>query len=120
MAPPRIHDDNPDPSGRGDRKALRRAPATGDVVGRRSRPGPYDDEDDDGPTAEDLERFGGETRTCPECKKEVFDDTAVCYHCGHAFMGTAHGAPGKSKTWIIVIVVLLIGIFVFGAMRGVF
>ena len=117
---PRIHDDNPDPSGRGDRKAIRRAPVSGDVVGRRSRPGPYDNEDDDGPSAEDIERFGGETRTCPECGKEVFDDSAVCYHCGHAFEGTAEGAPDKTKTWVLVVVIVMVAAFVLGLAAGLF
>lgn len=116
---PRIHDDNPDPAGRGDRRALRRAPVSGEVVGRRSRHGPCDDDDDDGPSPEDLERFGGQTRTCPECRKEVFDDTAICYHCGHAFEGTADGAPGRPRPWIIVTVVLLVLAFVFFAVSGV-
>lgn len=116
----RIHDDNPDPEGRGERRAMKRAPISGEVVGRGSRPGPYDNDDDDGPSAEDLERFGGETRTCPECKKEVFDDTEICYHCGHAFMRTAAGTPGKSKTWVIVTVVVLVLLFVYFAIGGVF
>ncbi len=115
---PRIHDDNPSPSGRGDRRALRRAPASGDVVGRHSRPGPYDDDDDDGPSAADLERFGGETRTCPECGKEVYDDTAVCYHCGHAFEGTAEGSPNKAKPWVVVVVVLMVAGFLLAVVAG--
>lgn len=115
----RIHDDNPDPSGRGDRKAIRRAPASGDVVGRRSRPGPYDDEDDDGPLAADIERFGGETRTCPGCGKEVYDDTAVCYHCGHAFEGTTAGSPGKTKTWVVVVVLVMVAAFLLAAISGI-
>lgn len=114
---PRIHDDNPDSAGRGDRRALRHAPASGDVVGRRSRPGPYDD-DDDGPSVEDIERFGGETRTCPECGKEVYDDTAVCYHCGHAFEGTAEGSPTKAKPWVVVVVVLMVAGFVIAVVSG--
>jgi hypothetical protein len=113
---PRIHDDNPDPAGRGDRRALRRAPATGDVVRGRSRP----DADDDGPLAQDLERFGGETKTCPECKKEVYDDTAVCYHCGWAFEGEAAGAPAKPKKSVIIVVSLVIAAFLFWLLRGFF
>lgn len=116
---PRIHDDNPDPAGRGDRRALKRAPATGDVVGRRSRPGPYDDEDDDGPSPEDIERFGSVTRTCPECRKEVFDDTAICYHCGHAFERTAEGSAGSGKRWAVITGIILIVIFLFFALSGV-
>ena len=68
----------------------------------------------------DLERFGGVTRSCPECGNECYDESSVCYHCGHAFMGTAPGAPGKSKTWVVVTVVTLVGLFLAGAFGGVF
>jgi uncharacterized Fe-S cluster protein YjdI len=109
----RVHDDNPDSAGRG----LRRAPASGEVVGRRSRPGPYDS-DDDGPSPEDIERFGGATRRCPECRKDVFDDTAVCYHCGHAFEGESAGAAGRPKPWMIATVVVLVLGFLYAALSG--
>lgn len=114
---PRIHDDNPDPAGRG-RGAIRRAPVSGDVVGRRSRPGPYDDEDDDGPSAADIERFGDVTRRCPECGKDVFDESAICYHCGHAFERGQVAGSGRSRLWVVATVVVLVGIFVFAALRG--
>jgi len=120
---PRIHDDNPDPSARGQRhtpRDLRRAPASGEVVGRASRPGSYDDDDDEGPSAADIERFSRETRDCPECRKEVFDDTAICYHCGHAFERQTAGAPGKAKTWVVATVIVLVVIFVLAAVGGVF
>jgi hypothetical protein len=116
--PTRIHDDNPDPAGRGDRRAMRRAPISGDIVpaSRRRRAG---DDEDDGPSAEDIERFGDVTRTCPECGKDVFDESAVCYHCGHAFMGTAAGSPTRNKLWIVVTVVLLIGVFLWAVMGNI-
>lgn len=118
--PPIIHDNNPDPAnpqGRGDRHALRKAPISGDVVrANRSR---MHDEDDDGPSQEDIERFGDVTRTCPECKKDVFDESALCYHCGHALVGTTAGSPTKNKIWVFITVLILIAIFVFAALRGV-
>lgn len=93
---------------------MRRAPVTGDVVGRRSRPGPYDSDDDEGPSAEDLARFSDPTKVCPECRKEVFDDTAVCYHCGHAFERTSEGS-GRPKVWVIVTAVVVLAVFVWMA-----
>lgn len=111
----RVHDDNPDPAGRGERRAIRRAPASGDVVGGRGR---RVEDHDDGPLEQDLERFGGETRTCPECKKEVYDDTAVCYHCGWAFEGDAADGPSKPKKSVIIIVGVLIAAFLFWLLRG--
>lgn len=99
--------------------AIRRAPQTGDVLPSRGRRRDDDDELDEGPSAEDLERFSNVTRRCPECGKDVFDDAAVCYHCGNAFERTTAGS-GKSKTWIIVTIALIVGVFVLGAVRGLF
>jgi uncharacterized protein (DUF983 family) len=45
-------------------------------------------EDHEAPSEEDLERFSGVTRMCPECREEVYDDAEVCYHCGHVFSAT--------------------------------
>jgi len=116
----RIHDDNPDPSGRGDRRAIRRAPAEGDVVPHQSRRGSFGDSDDDGPSQEDLERFGGVTRECPECKQEVYDEAAVCHNCGHAFMKTTAHSPGKQKFWVWATAVVLVVLVAFWSLRGVF
>ncbi len=63
-----------------------------------------DDDLDEGPSDADLERFGGVTRTCPECGTEVFDDAEVCWSCGHAGAGRATG--GGSRAWIVVAAVL--------------
>ncbi|MBK9188444.1 MAG: hypothetical protein IPM33_05750 [Phycisphaerales bacterium] len=59
----------------------------------------HDDEIDEGPTPEDVARFDSVTRTCPGCKEEVYDDTAVCWQCGRAL-----DAEGDAKTpmWIYV------------------
>lgn len=64
-------------------------------------------ERDDDPTDADIERFGGVTRTCPECKTEVYDDAEVCWKCGHAFSRVAQ--PSSRTTWIVTgIIVLLV------------
>ena len=62
-------------------RALRRAAPVGEVVPNRPRAEP-EDEDDQGPSQADLERFSGVTRACPACRREVYDDADVCYHCG--------------------------------------
>lgn len=117
---PRIHDDNPDPAGRGDRRAIRKAPLSGDVVGRASRPGSYDHDDDEGPSSDDIARFSDVTRKCPECGKDVFDESAVCYHCGHAFERKDEGAGGKGRMWVVLTVVVLVGVFLLGLMSNIF
>lgn len=40
---------------------------------------------DEGPSAEDLERFGGETIRCRRCGAEVYDEAEWCHRCGEVF-----------------------------------
>lgn len=84
------------------RLARRRKAVTGDVVPsvRRARP-----EVDEGPSDEDIERFGGVTQRCPECETELYDDVTVCWNCGHVLSSTRQ--PSASR-WVTVIVVLII------------
>ncbi len=73
---------------------------------------------DENPSEDDIQRFGDITRVCPECKKEVFDDAAVCYHCGHAFERTMAGSSRGPK-WMIVTILVLIAAFVVATLWGV-
>ncbi|HYD01239.1 MAG TPA: zinc-ribbon domain-containing protein [Phycisphaerales bacterium] len=70
---------------------------------------------DDGPSPEDLERFGGVTRTCPACGKEVYDDASQCYHCGHALDGADR--QQLPKVWVVVVVLILIASIAFFVTR---
>lgn len=80
------------------------------MVTRRVRNRPGGDEIDEGPSDDDLDKFGGVTRPCPECKTDLYDDAEVCWKCGHALSGEPKGPP----MWIpIVAVVLLIAIVLF-------
>ncbi len=58
--------------------------------------------DDEGPLEQDIERFSDVTRPCPACKKDVFDDAEVCYHCGHAFEGTSAGSGNGPPAWVML------------------
>jgi uncharacterized protein (DUF983 family) len=69
-----------------------------------------DDDIDEGPSAEDMERFGGATRHCPECKTELYDDAEVCWKCGHMLSGVA---PGP-KTWKLVTAMVVVMVIVGG------
>lgn len=64
---------------------LRTAPAGGEVVNRCCGKDLGPVEDHEAPSEEDIARFGDVTRTCPNCREEVYDDAEVCYHCGEAF-----------------------------------
>lgn len=70
-----------------------------------------DDEDEisDLPQRADMERFSAVTRTCPECKKEVFDDVAACYHCG-AYLDTSAQRKGPPAWVLITAGVIIVGL----------
>ena len=60
--------------------------------------------DPDGPSALDLDRFGDELSNCPECQKTIYDQIALCPHCGHA--------PGETSPsvslWVVGVVLVVI------------
>lgn len=58
-----------------------------------------DDIDPEGPSAEDLERFGSQFRSCPACGAEVYDQAEVCPECLAPMSATrSQGLP----TWAIL------------------
>ncbi len=71
-------------------------------------PRPYDEEAeiDEGPSAEDLERFSGATQHCPQCRTELHDDVDICWKCGHALL--AHSGGPKWAIWVGVAIVAAI------------
>lgn len=72
---------------------------------------PAHDEDDDGPSAADLERFSDVTRRCPSCKSEVYDEAELCWKCGHAFSRADTATPPR---WVLIVTIaLLLGIVYF-------
>ena len=60
--------------------------------------------DPEGPSRADLERFGDEFLTCPECGDDVYDQTSICPKCGHAF----GNPPGPSPVWIVVTAIAVV------------
>ncbi len=109
MTPP-----GPTPSGEESpgrrRREIRPAPASGDVVdaARRALAREGDDEDE-GPTEADVERFGGVTRRCPECGTELYDDTELCWSCGHAL---ASGSGRNLPLLALIIVAIMMAALV--------
>lgn len=96
-------DDPPSRGRRGDEMRLRRG--TPDARAARG-------DRDDGPSDEDLERFGGETALCPRCGAEVWDEAPQCPECGEWIGGaTTRHSPTQSwwsQRWIVVMIVVLI------------
>lgn len=64
--------------------------------------------DPDGPSAADLDQFGGEFSPCPHCGEEFYDQAEVCPHCGVA----REAEPGGMPMWAIVTAVVVLAGFV--------
>jgi len=92
--------------------ARRPKPASGSVEDYL----PPEDADPDGPSEEDIERFGDVTVKCPECGTELFDDVAVCWKCGRALQA---GTPDESRApvWFIAAAILVIAAFLVAYIR---
>jgi len=67
---------------------------------------------DEGPSSEDLDRFGDDTARCPDCGAQVWDQAEVCPKC-HAYIGgnTTTKMPIESwihKRWAMLIIIALL------------
>lgn len=73
-------------------------------------------EEDDGlPNPEDVKRLSEPaTKRCPHCKKEVYEDTDICYHCGLAISGSR----SNQSTIVIVVVILVVFAMIWTTLRG--
>jgi len=89
-------------------------------------PDDYDLDLDEDPSDEDVERLDGDTAWCPSCGAEIWEDSAACPKCGDMIETTLvhrprHHRPSQQKltsvTAIILIVAMLAGCALFGALR---
>lgn len=71
----------------------------------------WDEADPEGPSAEDIERFGDEWRRCPRCSREIYDQAEICPYCGHALGAEPPRVP--IRYILIVMAVLIVFILVF-------
>lgn len=60
--------------------------------------------DPEGPSAEDLDRFGDEFTACPNCGSLIYDQAEICPRCGEAIIRQAHRPP--IWVWIALILAL--------------
>ena len=64
--------------------------------------GPEFDPDCEGPSPEDIERFGGDTIACPGCKADVYDEAPFCHSCGRPLGDDAqHASSGMGGPLVI-------------------
>ncbi len=82
--------------------AKRAAARRGDVVNRS----PATDAFDEGPSDDDLDRFGGVTQSCWRCGTELYDDATVCGNCLSS-VGPSCGPRMGTPVWAIVVGVVL-------------
>jgi hypothetical protein len=77
----------------------------------RRKPRPPQSEVDEGPSEEDLERFGDVTVRCKECDAELFDDVEICFQCGRSVMASdrTKGLP----PWVLVVIALVALVLVY-------
>lgn len=68
-----------------------------------------DDDLDEAPSEEDLERFGDATVTCPSCGATLYDDVAMCYKCGRALTRDEPASPKMTAVIVILLVLVLTG-----------
>lgn len=73
---------------------------------------------DEGPSPEDLRRFGGDTAYCPDCGARVWDQADVCPKC-YAYLGgdtarrrTAGGGAARVR-WRSLVIILLLAAMLF-------
>jgi len=59
--------------------------------------------DPEGPSADDLDRFGDELNPCPNCGAEVYDQADICPACGEVLHTTK-----PVSAWVGVVVVVLV------------
>jgi hypothetical protein len=64
---------------------------------------------DEGPSPEDIERFGAETINCSSCGKEVYDEASICPACLEPL--TSGKRSHRLSRWIVgsILMVLLLG-----------
>jgi hypothetical protein len=70
---------------------------------------------DEGPSAEDLDRFGGDTGHCPSCGAEIWDQAEVCPECGEYIVGGTRSRPPLEdwfrRRWMLLIIAAVIVAF---------
>jgi len=73
---------------------------------------------DDGPSVDDLNRFGGDTAYCPECGEKIWDQAEFCPRCrahlgGHTVSQPPEAGAMQRRIVIAVTIALLIAFILY-------
>lgn len=69
----------------------------------------------DGPSARDLDRLKDDTRSCPNCTSDIWDQADQCPVCGFPLDGS-EPLPGEEGARTVM--KFVIGMIVFGMLAG--
>lgn len=76
---------------------------------------------DEGPSAEDIRRFGGEDAYCPDCGARVWDQADVCPTC-YAYLGGDTSRHRPLERWwrgrwtLLVVLAVIAGMLGLGSL----
>lgn len=71
----------------------------------------HDDDLDEGPSTDDVERFSDPTTRCRECGAEVWDEAEMCHKCGAAMERGEATLPAWVK-WTALALLVMIAMWV--------
>ncbi len=80
----------------------RQKPVTGSVEDYQPA-----EEDAEGPSAEDVQRFSDVTVKCPGCGTELMDDVQECWKC-HRSLDSRNTHETGLPTWVVLTAVVLL------------
>lgn len=67
---------------------------------------------DEGPSQEDLQRFGSDEAYCSECGETVWDQAEFCPACGTQLSGRTLTRPPekhfKRQGWMLVVIIIVL------------
>lgn len=69
----------------------------------------WDEFDPEGPSEEDLDRFGGDGVTCPNCDRDVYDGLDTCPHCNADLHAKGEARASMATIVAVVLIVVLVG-----------
>ena len=71
------------------------------------------DEDDETPDDSDLDDDAAsvDTRSCPHCRRQVYEHAEMCPHCRNYISTESH--PARQPTWIVVTAIAALAAILF-------